>query len=156
MAQVFRKTSLEQAASPDSLDDYIQVSNPSVWMILAAIVLLLAGALVWACFGHLSDVQRGVLVVDGSQSVCYVDQSAADDLSTGDAVAVGETVGSVASVSEEVVPASALPASAQDAAAEDSGWYRSAAVSIDLPDGVYEAEVTLRSYNPVALLFAQE
>lgn len=63
MAQVFRTSSLERAASPESLDDYIQVSNPSVWMILGAIVLLLVGALVWACFGHLSDVQRGVLVV---------------------------------------------------------------------------------------------
>lgn len=156
MPEVFRKSSIERATSPDNLDDYIQVSNPSVWMILGAIVLLLAGALVWACFGHLSDETRGVLAVEGTQSVCYVDQAAADDLTVGDTITVGDTQGSVAAVSDAAVPLSALPAEAQAAATDTTGWFYIATASINLPDGVYDAEVTLRSYNPIALLFAQE
>ena len=45
--------------SPDKLNDYMRVLSPSVWIILTAILLLLAGALIWAVFGsvqvHNSD-----------------------------------------------------------------------------------------------------
>jgi len=44
---IFRKTSLERISSPERLNDYIKVSNPSVWIILAAIAVLLAAAVVW-------------------------------------------------------------------------------------------------------------
>ena len=148
MPQVFRQKSIDQAVSPDRLDDYIQVSNPSVWMILIAIVLLIAGAGVWSVFGHLSDVQRAVLVVEDDSVTCYVDQSVADDLAG--------TQGTVASVTGDVEPLSALPAEAQKLASGGTGWFYPATVAIDLPDGVYEADVTTRSYNPIALLFGAE
>ena len=73
----------------------------------------------------------------------------------GDAVVVGESTGSVASVSDGAVSLASLPEGAREAAG-DAEWFYPATVSIDLPDGVYDAEVTLRSYHPVALLFAQE
>ena len=155
MAQIFRKSSLDQAASPDNLDEYIQVSNPSVWMILGAIVLLLAGGLVWACFGHLSDEQSGVLVVDGGESICYVEQAAAEDLDEGDPVSAGGAEGSVVAVDSHAVPRSELSATAQEVAPEDAGWFIPAKVAIDLPDGAYVVQVTVRTYNPIALLFAQ-
>ena len=156
MPQVFRQKSIDQAASPDRLDDYIQVSNSSVWMILAAIVLVIAGAGIWSAFGHMSDVQPSVLVVEGDSITCYVDQSVADDLSAGDPVDVAGTQGTVANVSGDVVPASALPAEAQAATENGTGWYYAAAVSIDLPDGVYDAQVTTLTYHPIALLFGME
>ena len=156
MPQVFRQKSIDQAVSPDRLDDYIQVSNPSVWMILIAIVLLIAGAGVWSVFGHLSDVQRAVLVVEDDSVTCYIDQSVADDLSAGDAVDVAGTQGTVASVTDDVEPLSALPAEAQKLASGGTGWFYPATVAIDLPDGVYEADVTTRSYSPIALLFGAE
>lgn len=44
--QIFRKKSVERVSSPEQLSDYIRVSNPSVWMTLAAIIVLLAGVCV--------------------------------------------------------------------------------------------------------------
>ncbi len=156
MPQIFREKSLERAASPDRLDDYIKVSNPSAWIILAVIVLLIGGAGIWACFGHLSDTQAGVLVVDGSTSVCYVAQEGAGNLSDGDEVEVAGISGSVASVSSEPVPYTALPAEAQRLAGGDAqAWFRSASVAIDLADGTYAATVVTETYNPIALLFGQ-
>ncbi len=44
--QLFRKSSIERVSSPEQLNDYIKVSNPGVWMILAAIIALLIGVCV--------------------------------------------------------------------------------------------------------------
>ena len=55
MAQgsIFRQKSLERAASPEQLDQYIRVSSPGAWTLLALIVALIAIALV-AVLGAMS------------------------------------------------------------------------------------------------------
>ena len=50
---VFRKKSLDNISSPERLNEYIRVSTPGVWLILAAITVLLIGILVWSVFGTL-------------------------------------------------------------------------------------------------------
>ena len=47
---IFRRKSLERIASPDQLDRYLQVSAPSLWLILLALFLMLGAAAAW-CFG---------------------------------------------------------------------------------------------------------
>lgn len=49
---IFRQKSIDKITSPEKLDDYIKVTKPSVWITLIAIVLLLAGAVVWSIFGE--------------------------------------------------------------------------------------------------------
>ena len=48
--KLFRKQSLVKVTSPEQLNDYVRVSNPGVWMILAAVIILLAGVCVWGVF----------------------------------------------------------------------------------------------------------
>lgn len=156
MPQIFRQKTIDQAVSPDKLDDYIQVSNPSVWMILIVIVLLLVGAGIWSAFGQMSDVQRAVLLVENDSAVAYVDQSSAEELTAGDAIDVAGVQGVVTSVSSDVAPLFSLPADVQDLASDGTGWFYEALVSIDLPEGVYGADVTTQTYHPVALLFGME
>ncbi len=48
---VFRKKSIERVSSPEELNDYIRVTTPSVWLVLVAIILLLAGMLAWSVLG---------------------------------------------------------------------------------------------------------
>ena len=50
---IFRKKSLDRVTSPESLNDYIRVTSPSVWIVLIAILVLLAGLLAWSIFGRL-------------------------------------------------------------------------------------------------------
>lgn len=50
---IFRKKSLERVTSPEQLNDYIKVTTPSVWIILAATLILIVGTLVWAVFGKI-------------------------------------------------------------------------------------------------------
>jgi hypothetical protein len=45
---LFRKKSIERISSPEQLHDYMRVTSPRLWMLLAAVVLLLAGFIVYA------------------------------------------------------------------------------------------------------------
>ena len=38
--QIFRKESLDQISSPEQLNDYLRVTNPAVWLVLTAVILL--------------------------------------------------------------------------------------------------------------------
>ena len=44
---------MDKISSPEQMNDYIRVANPSVWMILAAIIVLLIGVCVWGMYGQL-------------------------------------------------------------------------------------------------------
>lgn len=44
---IFRKKSIDKVTSPEELNDYIRVVSPGVWLVMAAVILLLAGAIVW-------------------------------------------------------------------------------------------------------------
>ncbi len=58
---IFRKKSLERVTSPEQLDDYIKVTTPSVWMIMFATLLLIAGTFFWAVFGKIQvNTENGV------------------------------------------------------------------------------------------------
>ena len=50
---IIREKSMERVSSPEALNDYIRVTTPSVWIVLIALAVLLAGMLVWSIFGTL-------------------------------------------------------------------------------------------------------
>ncbi len=48
---IFRQKNIDKVSSPEQLNDYIRVTTPSVWLVLAALVLLLIGMLAWSVLG---------------------------------------------------------------------------------------------------------
>ena len=48
---IFSQKSLSRINRPEELTDYVRVTTPSVWSVLAAITLLLIGILGWCFFG---------------------------------------------------------------------------------------------------------
>lgn len=56
---IFRQKSMDRVSSPEQLNDYIRVTTPSVWLVMAALVVLLVGMLAWSVFGKVeaTDVQ---------------------------------------------------------------------------------------------------
>ncbi len=78
--QLFRQKSMDKITSPEQMNDYIRVSNPSVWMILGAVIVLLIGVCVWGVFGRLdSTLQTGGVCKDG-QLIIYVGEKDIDKL----------------------------------------------------------------------------
>ncbi len=59
---IFRQKNLDRMSSPDQLNDYIRVTTPSVWLVLAALIILLIGMLCWSIFGtvEVTDTEGNV------------------------------------------------------------------------------------------------
>ena len=51
MSSIYRERSLNKMNQPEDLNDYIRVTRPSVWIVLIAVILLLAGIVAWMVFG---------------------------------------------------------------------------------------------------------
>ena len=59
-------------ANPESMDDYIRVTSPSVWFALASMLALALGVFAWATLGELhTDVTAGAVAENGVVT-CYV------------------------------------------------------------------------------------
>ncbi len=65
--QIFRKVALDRLSVPEQLDVLLQISSARAWVGLAGVVLALALALVWGCFGSVSTkaAGKGVIVRSG-------------------------------------------------------------------------------------------
>ena len=61
---IFRKKSLERISSPESLNDYLHVTSPAVWLILTAVILLLAGMLIWSSVASIDSFATGTAQVE--------------------------------------------------------------------------------------------
>jgi len=57
---IFRKDNLERMSSPEKLNDYIKISNPSIWIVLGAIAVMLVATLVWSVTYELPEGIRPI------------------------------------------------------------------------------------------------
>ena len=74
--KLFREKNMEQIESPEALDDYLQVTSPGVWIVLAAIVVFLVGACIWGIFGHIDSTVKAAVIADSRKTVCLVPEKA--------------------------------------------------------------------------------
>ncbi len=78
---LFRQKSMEKITSPEQMNDYIRVSNPGIWMVLAAVIVLLAGVCVWGIFGRLdTSLQTGGVCQNG-RLIVYISEKDFSDIS---------------------------------------------------------------------------
>ena len=152
--QLFRKKSVDKVSSPEQLNEYIRVANPGVWMVLAAIVILLAGVVVWGCIGHLDTTLPTALVCENGEAVIYVKEADAEKISEGMIVRVGEKEYAISEIptvpvrvdsnlSEYAIHASGLTAGA---------WVYTVKVSGNFTDGVQKAEIVIESISPISFI----
>ena len=65
--QIFRQKSVERISSPEQLQDYMRVTTPGVWMVLAAVILLLAGLILSSALVNVESkiTEQAVVAEDG-------------------------------------------------------------------------------------------
>ncbi len=80
---LFRKKSIDALTSPEDVNKYMKVANPAIWVIVAAIVILLAGIIVWSCVGRVQSTASGVCVCDGESSYVCVSESTLSEIKIG-------------------------------------------------------------------------
>mgnify|MGYP006940531859 CR=1 FL=1 len=108
---LFREKSIQKIATPDKLDEYIRVTNPSVWLMLGAVALLVICALVWSIVGSIPTALTKPFVSSGGALVSYFAPDEAALLKTGMPVDVNGTPGTVSGIG--ATPLSKAEASAQ-------------------------------------------
>lgn len=96
---VFRKKSLERISSPEQLNDYLRVTNPTVWLVLGAVILLLLGVIVWGSVATIDSFASGTgYVEDGVMTVRFDDPEIARSVEAGMSVTIGEQSATISSV----------------------------------------------------------
>lgn len=100
---IFRKTSLDRVSDPEQLNDYIRVTNPGVWMVMCAVILLLTGVCVWGVFGQLDTTVTVAAVTENHQTVCYIKETDLDSLDTGMQVMIGEATYQIRDISRQPI-----------------------------------------------------
>lgn len=134
--EIFRKKSLDKVKSPESLDDYIQVSNPKIWLILASAIVLLVGAVVWGTFGYVDSTVPATVQVDNGSAVCYVSDEDISLVKTGLTVKFSKNEADIISIGEK----------------QGNGYACSLEGNLDLENGIYEGKVVIESHKPISFV----
>ena len=133
--EIFRKKSLDKVKSPESLEDYIRVANPGVWLLLASIIILLAGACVWGIFGHVDSAIPTSVRSSGGVVVCFVGDEDISSVKAGLNVEFEDYTAVVAEIGQE-------------------GGKYICALKPDqtVPDGFYDGKIIKERYKPLSFI----
>lgn len=149
---IFREKSLKKIASPEQMNDYIRVSSPSVWMVLTAVIVLLAGVCVWGMFGHLDTaVRTGGVCADGRLTV-LVGEEDHDKIKENAVISVDGVEYAVAEITNAPIRVDDQidPYVVHLAGFTEGDWvYRLYADVPGLADGVYAASVITERVRPL-------
>lgn len=151
---IFRQKSLEKINSPESLNDYVRVTNPSVWIILIGFLILIAGALVFGTIGKVDTNVNAVAEVDGGVITVYVDEADIDSVKPGMKIKVERMECEITSIANRPVKTSEVDEYVlHKGSMETSQWVYPVAVEGSLSDGVYSATITVERISPISYLF---
>ena len=133
---VFRKESLKRVSSPEQLNEYLQVTSPTSWVVFGAAILLIVSLLIWSSVTAVESYAAGKAEVqDGVLTLVFDDTKKAENIEVGMDVRVGDTLTPVMSVGH------------------DSDGNVFAVADTNLPDGTYEARVGYKSTQIIELFF---
>ena len=160
---LFRKKSLERISSPEELHDYMRVTTPRLWMLLTAIIVLLAGFIVYASMANLENTMKIKVMVDNIDAIeddngepvkmatssiffATLPISYKDTVETNMKVRIGKEEGKVDMLAIVNTDES------------DGQQGLSLIISMDnsslaLPDGEYDAELVLEATTPISFLW---
>ena len=133
---LFRQKSVDRIVSPEQLEDYLHVTSPAVWIVLCAVIALLAGLLVWSSVTAVESYASGTAEArDGVLTITFDDELQEKNIAPGMNVTVGGLVTPVVSVGR------------------DADGRLIAVASADVPDGEYGVKVGYKRTQIIRMLF---
>lgn len=153
--QIFRKASIERVSSPEQLNDYVRVSNPSIWMILAAIIVLLAGVCVWGIFGQLETRIATAGICENGTFTFYVTEEKIGQIKSGMTVNVDGNELFVSEISAKPISVNADMDGYLLYLGEfsEGEWLYEITAESTLAEGTYKAEIVTESVSPMSFIF---
>lgn len=152
--QLFRAKSIQKVSSPEQLDTYIRVSNPGVWILLAAIIVLLIGVCVWGVLGRLDTTLTTVAQVEDGQITVYVKEEHIDSIAPGMTVKIGDEEFTFTTVSPQPVAVDSgfTEYACHVGELQQGQWVYPVSVSGTAADGVYSARIVIESVSPISFV----
>ncbi len=153
-SSVFRKKSIDRVNSPEVLNDYIKVANPTVWISLISIVIFLAGVCVWGAVGRIETCRDAVAVSSDGVTYIYVSDTLSE-VNNGMPVRVNDFEGTVISVpfspsrAEDVIDSYAVHLGNFTS----NDYVFELKTDLVLPAGTYAAEIVIDSVSPMSFVF---
>ena len=154
---IFRKKSIDRVSSPEQLNDYIRVCNPSIWMVIVAVIILLIGVCIWGVMGHLDTTITTAAVSKDQTLTIYIPEQKL--LSVLNRTVIIEDleyeINEVACPDEPIV---VRGENFSDYLLHVSGlqlgeWVYAVQFNTKLADGIYEAQIVIDSVAPVSFVF---
>ena len=155
---IFRDKSIERISSPDQLNDYVKLTNPGVWFVAAAIMVILMGALIFGTVGHIDSTVPGVLISENHKAYCLVKREYSERFK--DDMHMKVDVNEYSVYLKDTKPF-ALDSSMDSYALfvgnmELSEWVYVIDVDGEVPDGIYEARVVTERISPLSFIFGRQ
>ena len=132
---ILKNQEARRLSSPEQLNDYLRVTTPRVWILLAAVVLLAVGLLVWSNVAVIESYATGTATVsNGELVVVFDDAKQASQVQAGMTLEVGDAEAEILTVGTD----------------KDGNVVASSQAKI--PDGVYDARVGYRATQVIKIL----
>jgi len=133
---IFREEALDNLSTPDQLTDYLRVSKSRAWILVTAIIIVLAGLILWAFMGRFQLSNQGMAsIVEGEATIILQDQSK-------NMIYNGQKAYTL--TDDELYISEVI----YDEYERPVGYAKT-----DLEDGVYEVRIVSGELSPMELLF---
>lgn len=133
-SSLFRKKAIEHISSPEDLTSYLKVTNPGVWIVLLAVIALLAGLFVWSMVGTLETVVDGVVNVEDHKARLVTTGQYNGELKEGMTFKIDSQQYTISSIDT------------------DEYGRTTGNAEVMLPDGTYVASVVVEETYPIQFL----
>ena len=150
---IFRKKSIDRVTNPEQLNDYIKVSNPSVWIILVAIIVLLTGVCAWGYLGRLESKVAVPCEVFNGEFKAYVKESEIDKISEGLTIKVKDKEAKIEKINCKAINAKDnLDEYMMHLGNIDEDWVFVVKGKIALEEGIYLGEIITERIAPMTFV----
>ena len=132
--ELFRKKNIDRMNSPESLNDYIRASNPSVWLILTALIAMLVGLCVWGIFGQIETTVITEAAAKNGIVTCSVVN---EEINASMPIRIGDREYEISDI---------------DFSGNIGRRVCDITAEADIPDGLYQAEIVTERIRPISFL----
>lgn len=154
--QYFVKKNMDRLSSPEQLDDYIKVSNPGIWLVLLAIIILLSGVFFWMVNGKMDSEVSSVAICNNGIVTCYINETDGQTVKKGMKLTINDTDTTISSITDEPEE---LPANSDSYLMHLGGldsssfvYSAKASVSAKMPDGIYPVSIVTDTVSPITFI----
>ena len=136
-ASIFRSETIQRISSPEKLTDYLRVTNPGIWIVLAAVLILLTGFFIWMSVGTIeTTVEVGVSTQNHNAEVAVKSGNATIEKDMTLRIGDQET---------------AILSTKTDAYGRTVGI-----AEVNLSDGMYDGTLVTESIHPIQFLLSSK